>query len=82
MLVKNCNKTELIVMLTHNDCTVKNAFEIFEECKNSKAKYWGFKEKGLPFEQMKDLFNYMKKCGKTTVLEVVEIGRASCRERV
>ena len=33
----------LIVMLTHNDKTVKNSFKIFEECRNSKAKLWGFK---------------------------------------
>ena len=36
---------ELIVMLTHNDLTVENAAEVFETCKNSKAEYWGFKEK-------------------------------------
>lgn len=62
----------LIVMLTHNDKTVKNANEIFEQCKNSKAKYWGFKEEPLSIEEMKKLYTYMKKCGKTTVLEVVE----------
>ncbi len=37
----------LIVMLTHNDVTVNNAYEIFEQCKNSKAKFGGFKEKTL-----------------------------------
>lgn len=62
----------LIVMLTHNDVTVNNAYEIFEQCKNTKAKYWGFKEHNLPMEQMKKLYKYMKKCGKTTFLEVVE----------
>lgn len=62
----------LIVMLTHNDVTVNNAYEIFEQCKNSKAKYWGFKEHNLPMEQMKKLYKYMKKCGKATFLEVVE----------
>lgn len=62
----------LIVMLTYNDKTVKNASEIFEQCKNSKATYWGFKEKPLPHEEMKKLFAEMKACGKTTVLEVVE----------
>ncbi len=62
---------ELIVMLTYNDCTVENAYSIFDECKDSKAKFWGFKEEGLPLEQMKELYSYMKQCGKTTVLEVV-----------
>ena len=62
----------LIVMLTHNDKTVKNSFKIFEECRNSKAKLWGFKEKPLPVDEMKKLYKYMKKCGKMTFLEVVE----------
>jgi len=59
-------------MLTHNDETVNNAHEIFEKCKNSDAKFWGFKEKSLPIEQMKNLYKYMKESGKTTFLEVVE----------
>ena len=66
------NSLNLIVMLTHNDETVNNAHEIFEKCKNSDAKFWGFKEKSLPMEQMKNLYKYMKECGKTTFLEVVE----------
>ena len=66
---KNLN---LIVMLTHNDRTVENAYEIFEKCKYSKAKFWGFKEKPLPLNQMKKLYKYMKENGKTTFLEVVE----------
>ena len=66
------NSLNLIVMLTHNDETVNNAHEIFEKCKNSDAKFWGFKEKSIPIEQMKNLYKYMKECGKTTFLEVVE----------
>ena len=66
---KNLN---LIVMLTHNDRTVENAYEIFEKCKYSKAKFWGFKEKPLSLNQMKKLYKYMKENGKTTFLEVVE----------
>ena len=66
------NSLNLIVMLTHNDETVNNAHEIFEKCKNSDVKFWGFKEKSLPIEQMKNLYKYMKECGKTTFLEVVE----------
>lgn len=73
-------KPELIVMLTYNDCTVKNASEIFSECRDSAARYWGFKEKALPFSQMKELFGYMKKCGKTTVLEVVAYTEDECLE--
>lgn len=71
-------KPELIVMLTHNDCTVENAKQIFEECKNSKAQFWGFKEKPLPLDQMKELYTYMKQCGKITFLEVVEYTETEC----
>lgn len=62
---------ELIVMLTYNDVTVENAEEIFDACRNTKAKFWGFKEKGLSIESMKILFSKMKAAGKTTALEVV-----------
>ena len=71
------NSHKLIVMLTHNDHTVENASEIFESCKNSKAQYWGFKEKPLPISEMKSLFSRMKSCGKTTFLEVVEYDEES-----
>ena len=39
-------KPVLIVMLTHNDRTVENAGEIFEQCGDSAARYWGMKEEG------------------------------------
>lgn len=71
---------ELIVMLTHNDRTVANAAEIFEACKDTPAVNWGFKEVGLPLEEMKSLFAYMKQCGKRTFLEVVAYTEAECLE--
>lgn len=46
---------KLIVMLTYSDSTVENAREIFEECKGSKALYWGFKEKPLGEEKTREL---------------------------
>lgn len=74
------NKPELIVMLTCNDRTAENACEVFEECKNSRAKFWGFKEEGLPAEKMKALYSSMRACGKTTVLEVVAYTEKECLE--
>ena len=65
------NIPNLIVMLTHNDKTVLNAYDICEKCKNSKAKFWGFKEEPLPLDEMKRLYSYMKSMGKTTFLEVI-----------
>lgn len=64
-------KPELIVMLTHNDLTVENAYNVFEACKDSKALYWGFKEQPLPIDEMQRIYRRMKACGKRTVLEVV-----------
>lgn len=69
---------ELIVMLTHNDRTVENAYEIFDACKETKAKFWGFKEDPLPLDEMKRLYAYMKECGKTTFLEVVAYTEQEC----
>ena len=69
---------ELIVMLTHHDHTVAEAPEIFEQCKNAKARLWGFKESGLPLPQMKKLFSRMKEFGKTVGLEVVSYDEALC----
>lgn len=65
------NKPILIVMLTQDDKTIYNARLIFEQCKTSKAQYFGFKESPLPLDEMKELFSDMKKCGKHIVLEVV-----------
>ena len=78
---KQMKKTPiLIVMLTYNDRTVKNAYEIFDSCKNSKAQYFGLKEEALPHDEMISLYRYMKECGKTTVLEVVAYTEDKCIE--
>ncbi len=71
-------RPEIIIMLTHHDVTVKNAAEIFEECKDLPVKYWGFKNVGLPKDEMKALAKAMKDAGKTTFLEVVTYDEASC----
>jgi hypothetical protein len=72
--------SKLIVMLTHNDETVKNAKEIFNECKDLAVDFWGFKNIGLPLGQMKDLAGAMKDAGKTTFLEVVTLSEEECLE--
>ena len=71
-------KPELIVMLTHNDRTVENAPQIFARYHTARANYWGLKEEGLPFEEMKRLYAQMRASGKTTVLEVVEYTERKC----
>ena len=74
------NIPELIVMLTHNDRTVENAIEVFESAKDAPATYWGFKEVGLPEDQMKILVENMKAAGKITCLEVVAYTEEDCLE--
>ncbi|MFN8381511.1 MAG: hypothetical protein U0V02_06210 [Anaerolineales bacterium] len=66
-------KPAFILMLTYNDSTVKDALKIFRECKDAPVSHWGFKDVGLPPEDMKTLVHEMKKAGKTTYLEVVSL---------
>lgn len=66
-------KPELIIMLTHMDKTVPNALEIFNQTRDAPVTFWGFKDVGLPPEQMKALVRTMKDAGKTTCLEVVSL---------
>ena len=73
-------KPIMVVMLTYNDMTVENAYEIFDQCRDSKAEYWGFKEEPLPLDEMKKLYAYMKECGKKTSLEVVAYTEKECIE--
>ena len=71
-------KSNIIVMLTHNDMTVKNALEVFESCKDLPVEYWGFKDVGLEPEKMKELIDAMKKAGKKTFLEIVTYSEEEC----
>ena len=71
-------RPELIVMLTHHDKTVENAIEVFDECKDLPVKCWGFKDVGLPKDDMLILINKMKEAQKTTFLEVVTYTEAEC----
>ena len=60
-------------MLTYNDMTVKNAIELFDELKDTPVTHWGFKDVGLPADEMKNLVGNMNTAGKTTFLEVVSL---------
>jgi hypothetical protein len=70
---------KLVVMLTHNDQTVKNAQEVFEENKDLDVKCWGFKDVGLPVDQMEEVVAAMKAAGKETYLECVSYDEPACR---
>ena len=71
-------KSSIIIMLTHNDQTVKDAYEVFEECKDLPVQYWGFKDVGLERNKMEELIGAMKAAGKTTFLEVVTYSEEEC----
>ncbi|MDR0361659.1 MAG: hypothetical protein LBJ46_03085 [Planctomycetota bacterium] len=64
---------KLITMLTHNDVTVKEAKEVFLGCADLPCEFWGFKDVGLPKDEMRDLASLMRDKGKTTFLEVVTL---------
>jgi hypothetical protein len=66
-------KPELIVMLTHHDQTGPDALELFERTKEYPIKHWGFKDVGLPPDEMRRVVAAMKDAGKTTFLEVVSL---------
>ena len=66
-------KPEFILMLTYNDSTVKDALNIFRECKDLSITHWGFKDVGLSPDAMKELVREMKDTDKTTYLEVVSL---------
>ena len=73
-------KSKLIIMLTHNDQTVKNALEVFESVKDLPVECWGFKDVGLPQPQMKELVSAMQAAGKKTFLEIVSYSEKACME--
>lgn len=64
---------KLIVMLTDNDETVANAKAEFLASADMPVAEWGFKDVGLPRDQMVDLVKTMKAHGKRTNLEVVSL---------
>jgi hypothetical protein len=44
-------KPEFILRLTHNDSTVKNAPDVFRECKDAPVGHWGFTIGGASFDK-------------------------------
>ena len=68
----------LIVMLTYNDLTVRNAAELFESAADTRAICWGMKEEALPLPEMRALYARMREKGKRTALEVVAYEEDEC----
>ncbi len=62
---------EFIFMETYNDMTRSDAINVYKEIRDTKIKFIGFKDIGLPIGQLKELHSMMKNDRRTTFLEVV-----------
>jgi hypothetical protein len=62
---------EFIFMLTHNDVTVANALEVYDEIRDLPIRYVGFKDVGQSEELLRELTNRMHADGREVMLEVV-----------
>lgn len=64
-------KTSPVIMLTLNDMTLPDASSIFEQIGHSRVQYFGFKDVGLPWDQMESLAKIIRKAGKKLFFEIV-----------
>ena len=71
-------RPELIVMLTRDDVTVKNACDVFMSSWDLDAPNWGFKNTGITGVEMKKLVKTMKTKEKRIFLEMVTYDEKSC----
>lgn len=74
--------SHFILMLTENDATVSNAIEVYQSLRDSPVQYVGFKDVGLPVDQLKLLADLIRKDGRQVMLEVVANNRASELESI
>ena len=62
---------EFIFMLTHSDRTVQNARAVYDEVRECGLRYVGFKDIGLPIDELKALSAAIRADGREVMLEVV-----------
>ncbi len=62
---------EFIFMLTKDDRTVPNARDVYAEVRDSGLRYVGFKDVGLPPDQLAALAQAIRQDGREVMLEVV-----------
>jgi hypothetical protein len=67
--------SHFILMLTKDDRTVSNAAAVYEEVRDTKVSYVGFKDIGLPLDEMKALAAQIRADGRHMMLEVVSTSR-------
>ncbi len=62
---------EFIFMLTHDDMTVANALEVYDDLRDLPLSYVGFKDVGVPHDTLSELTRRMHADGREVMLEVV-----------
>jgi hypothetical protein len=67
--------SHFVLMLTKDDRTVPNALAAYDEVRDMPLAYVGFKDIGLPFDEMKALAARIRADDRRTMLEVVSTSR-------
>lgn len=67
--------SHFIFMLTKDDRTVNDALGVYSSLSNSPLRHVGFKDIGLPLDELKALTGRIKADGKHAMLEVVSTSR-------
>ncbi|MES2937744.1 MAG: 4-hydroxythreonine-4-phosphate dehydrogenase [Pseudomonadota bacterium] len=67
--------SHFILMLTHSDRTVADALQVYRRLRGGPLLHVGFKDIGLPFEELAELVALIKADGRQALLEVVSSTR-------
>ena len=68
---------DFIFMMTQNDQTIQNARERLDEVLDGGCRHIGFKDVGLPFEELKGLADDIRSSGTRSYIEVVSLDEES-----
>lgn len=66
--------SHFILMLTKDDHTVADAHAVYTRLRSSALRHVGFKDVGLPWQELQALARQIKADGRTLMLEVVSAG--------
>ncbi|MGL4232527.1 MAG: 4-hydroxythreonine-4-phosphate dehydrogenase [Casimicrobium sp.] len=69
--------SHFILMLTRNDRTVVNARAVYQDVRRCDLRYVGFKDIGLPFDELRRLADDIRGDGRKVMLEVVSATQES-----
>lgn len=69
--------TEFIFMLTKDDVTIGDALSCYADVRDTELRWVGFKDVGLPFDQLRRLADRIRSDGRKVALEVVSLDQDS-----